>query len=67
MCFGILFMIDEMQEERSDICMAHLMGTGDVTKCHIETCWNEMTAANKARYYNTHQILWLLLGDRVSL
>lgn len=54
-------------EKRSDTCMAQLMGTEGFDKCQINTCWDIMTAADKALYYNTHQILWLLLGDKVRV
>ena len=59
---------DELTEEKSDRCMAGLLGTGDAKQqCMVDDeCWRLMSAPGKASYYLTHQLLFFVLGEQVS-
>jgi len=56
--------LDKLDEDESDKCMIEIMD--ESKKCQYERCWEMMTKMAQAKYFNTHQILWLLLGDKVS-
>ena len=54
---------NDFEEEDSDKCMVDLMNPNN--KCQFEKCWDKMAKMGTSRYYNTHQLLWFLLGDKV--
>ncbi|XP_035666948.1 UPF0764 protein C16orf89 homolog [Branchiostoma floridae] len=59
---------DQLTEEKSDRCMAGLLGTGDAKQqCTVDDeCWRLMSAPGKASYYLTHQLLFFVLGEQLG-
>ncbi|CAH1792135.1 unnamed protein product, partial [Owenia fusiformis] len=58
-----------MSEELSDECMMELLGTGriDKKKCIIsDKCFKVMTTKGMQDYSVTHQLLWVMVAERMG-
>ncbi|XP_076800501.1 UPF0764 protein C16orf89 homolog isoform X1 [Clavelina lepadiformis] len=57
---------ERLEEKESDECMSTLLGDDIHQPCSVDVCWEKMTAESKSMYYPTHQILWLMVGDKLG-